>query len=223
MQKVFWILKAGVLTPDYEHWNFDDYEDQWRNFSAEEIIENQILRVLPILLRNSNEVIFLKKKAQAEFEHNQMRLPPGTYVECIGNRNSDLSLLCWWLHSTCPTTSSFLPWSWKTISCWWGKGRNPGNGSWTKMQNQMTEAVRTSPQSQQAYGGFCTISVMEILVEFQPLGANDELGNALRYKCVLVAMADIDNKHRNWISQRYWTDQWCDEKTTMIFLSWAMK
>ena len=43
-----------------------------KKFSAEEIIENEILPSSTNLITQLNQVI-IKKKAQAEFEHNQMR------------------------------------------------------------------------------------------------------------------------------------------------------
>lgn len=182
--------------------NFDDYEDPMKKFSAEEIIENQILPGSTNIITQLNQVI-LKKKAQAEFEHNQMRASSRALMWSVLGI-AILIVIVVLMAAFYMSNNIIVPtMKLKNYILLMGKGEIPEMDLEPRKNavGQMTEAVRTLMQSLKRTARFAhNIGDGNFEVEFQPLGANDELGNALVQMRSSLHQADIDNKHRNWIS-----------------------
>ncbi|HRH64859.1 MAG TPA: response regulator [Bacteroidia bacterium] len=182
--------------------DFDDYEDPMKKFAAEEIIENEILPGSTNLITELNQVI-LKKKAQADFEHNQMRASSRALMWSVLGI-AILIVMVVLMAAFYMSNNIIVPtMKLKNYILMMGKGEIPEMELEPRKNavGQMTEAVRTLMQSLRRTARFAhNIGDGNFSVEFQPLGENDELGNALVQMRSSLHQADIDNKQRNWIS-----------------------
>ena len=181
---------------------FDDYEDPMKKFSAEEIIENEILPSSTNLITQLNQVI-IKKKAQAEFEHNQMRASSRALMWSVLGI-AILIVIVVLIAAFYMSNNIIVPtMKLKNYILMMGKGEIPEMDLEPRKNavGQMTEAVRTLMNSLKRTARFAhNIGDGNFGVEFQPLGENDELGNALVQMRSSLHQANIDNKQRNWIS-----------------------
>lgn len=181
---------------------FDDYEDPMKKFSSEEIIENQILPASTNIITQLNQVI-LKKKAQAEFEHNQMRASSRALMWSVLGI-AILIVIVVLIAAFYMSNNIIVPtMKLKNYILMMGKGEIPEMELEPRKNavGQMTEAVRTLMHSLKRTARFAhNIGDGKFNVEFQPLGENDELGNALVQMRASLQQADNDNKQRNWIS-----------------------
>lgn len=181
---------------------FDDYEDPMKKFSSEEIIENQILPASTNIITQLNQVI-LKKKAQAEFEHNQMRASSRALMWSVLGI-AILIVIVVLIAAFYMSNNIIVPtMKLKNYILMMGKGEIPEMDLEPRKNavGQMTEAVRTLMHSLKRTARFAhNIGDGKFNVEFQPLGENDELGNALVQMRASLQQADNDNKQRNWIS-----------------------
>lgn len=196
-----------------------------KKFSAEEIIENEILPSSTNLITQLNQVI-IKKKAQAEFEHNQMRASSRALMWSVLGI-AILIVIVVLIAAFYMSNNIIVPtMKLKNYILMMGKGEIPEMDLEPRKNavGQMTEAVRTLMNSLKRTARFAhNIGDGNFGVEFQPLGENDELGNALVQMRSSLHQANIDNKQRNWISTGIEKSMEYCVRTTMISVNLVMK
>ncbi len=160
---------------------FDDYQDPMKKFSAEEIVESQIIpRTSQIVFRLNN--VIANKKNQADVLHATMRASYRTLIWSV--LGIALMVVMVILFAAFYLSNNMIVplMKLKNHILQMGKGEVP-NVAMSDKKNAvglMTEAVRKLSDSIKGTANFAhNIGEGNFKMEFEPLGPNDELGNAL--------------------------------------------
>ncbi len=160
---------------------FDDYQDPMKKFSAEEIVESQIIpRTSQIVFRLNN--VIANKKNQADILHATMRASYRTLIWSV--LGIALMVVMVILFAAFYLSNNMIVplMKLKNHILQMGKGEVP-NVAMSAKKNAvglMTEAVRKLSDSIKRTASFAhNIGEGNFKIEFEPLGPNDELGNAL--------------------------------------------
>lgn len=182
--------------------SFDNYEDPLIKFSAEEIIENQILPRTADINSKLNTVI-LEKKSFAEMQHIEMQTSSRTLMWSVLGMAILIVIViliaAFYMsnHIIVPTMKL------KNYILQMAHGEIPAiqMKAWKNAIGQITEAVQVLGESLTRNAHFAhAIGEGNFSTEFQALGPNDELGNALIQMRDSLRNADEENLERRWIS-----------------------
>ena len=181
---------------------FDDYQDPMKKFSAEEIVEGQIIPRTGKIIARLNTVI-ANKKYQADQLHNAMRSSYRTLMWSVLGI-AIMVVIVILIAGFYLSNNIIVPlMKLKNYILQMGKGEIPDVAITIKKNavGLMTEAVRKLSESLKRTAGFAhNIGEGNFKIEFEPLGPNDELGNALIQMRESLSNADNDNKQRHWVA-----------------------
>jgi len=181
---------------------FDDYEDPEKKFTAEEIVENQILPQSASLISQLNRMI-QKKKATADLLHNEMRASSRSMMwNVLGI--AILIVIVVLISAFYMSNNIIVPtMKLKNFILEMGKGEIPEVNIRPAKNaiGQMIEAVQSLTVSLRKTAHFAhAIGGGNFLADFQPLSEKDELGNALIQMRESLRQAEEISNQRNWIS-----------------------
>ena len=181
---------------------FDDYQDPMKKFSAEEIVEGQIIPQTGRIISRLNTVIS-NKKYQADLQHTTMRSSYRTLMWSVLGI-AIMVVLVILMAAFYLSNNIIVPlMKLKNYILLMGKGEIPDVAITIKKNavGLMTEAVRKLSESLKRTAGFAhNIGEGNFKMEFKPLGPNDELGNALVQMRESLSNVDHDNKQRHWVA-----------------------
>ncbi|MCX6290876.1 MAG: response regulator [Bacteroidetes bacterium] len=181
---------------------FDDYQDPMKKFSADEIVESQIIPKSTEIISRLNNMVN-RKKEQTEMLHFEMRSSYRSLMwSVLGIAIMVVVVIL--LAAFYLSNNIIVPlMKLKNYILQMGKGEIPEIAVSMKRNavGLMTEAVRKLAESLKKTASFAhNIGEGNFKVEFQPLGSNDELGNALIQMRESLSMADSENKQRHWMA-----------------------
>lgn len=182
--------------------SFDSYEDPEIKFSAESIVEKNILPECANLTSQLNDLIN-KKKIQAELTHIETRNSSRSMMWSVMSI-AILIVIVIFIAAIYMSNKIIVPtMKLKNFILQMGKGEipdiniKPGKNA----VGQMIEAVQTLAVSLRQTAHFAhEIGYGNLSVDFKPAGTRDELGNALVQMRASLRNADEANKQRTWIS-----------------------
>jgi signal transduction histidine kinase/CheY-like chemotaxis protein len=181
---------------------FDDYEDPQKRFTADEIIESEILPHSALLITMLNDIVE-KKKSSTDIMHNHMRSSSRALMWGVLGL-AILIVLVVLIAVFYMSNNVIVPtMKLKNIFLQMGRGEIPEiniKGGSTAV-GQMTDAVKSLAASLKQTAAFAhDIGSGNLSVEFQPLSNRDELGNALVQMQQNLRRAYDENSQRSWIS-----------------------
>jgi len=181
---------------------FDDYQDPMKKFSAEEIVEGQVIPQTTQVIAKLNNVIF-HKKSQEDVLHNEMLLSYRTLMWSVLGI-AIMVVIVILLAAFYLSNNIIVPlMRLKNSILQMGKGEIPEIAVTLKRNavGLMTEAVGKLSESLRQTAGFArNIGEGNFKVAYAPLGPNDELGNALIHMRESLSNADAENRQRQWIA-----------------------
>jgi len=180
----------------------DDYKDPMKVFSAEEIVNNEILPQCTNLIYSLNRVI-LKKKALAELEHANVKASSRTLTWSLITL-AILIVIVVLIAAFYMSTNIILPtMKLRNYVELMGKGEIPEINIRSRKTavGQMTEAVHSLKESLMRTADFArNIGAGNFDIEYKPLSEHDELGIALVQMRESLHKANQDNQFRHWMS-----------------------
>ncbi len=181
---------------------FDDYDDAEKKFGAELIVDQKVLPYSTDLISRLNNMI-LKKKANADMMHEQMRASSRSMLWNVLSI-AILIVVVVLIAAFYMSNNIIVPtMRLKNYILQMGKGEipliniKPGKNA----IGQMTEAVQSLTNSLRKTASFAhEIGFGNLSVNFEPSGQKDELGNALVQMQASLRRADDENRQRTWVS-----------------------
>jgi signal transduction histidine kinase/CheY-like chemotaxis protein len=182
--------------------SFDDYEDAELKFSAEAIVDKNILPECANLSSQLNELIN-KKKIQAELIHIETRESSRSMMWSVMGIAISIVIVIF-IAAIYMSNKIIVPtMRLKNFILQMGKGEipdiniKPGKNA----IGQMIEAVQTLTASLRQTAHFAhEIGYGNLSADFNPASEKDELGNALVQMRASLRDADEANRQRTWIS-----------------------